>query len=225
MRRLLAVLALTLLFVSLNVGIVMAAPGMQSGPQIHYVGFGDSLSGIAARYGVSAEAIMQVNGLTNPDMIYVGQPLLIPGLGAYGQSPGYPAGGGCGNTHVVRPGETLSGVAWQYGVPVDTLLASNQLYSRDMVYVGQELCISGGPVYRPQPATYQNYTPAPEAFYHKVIEGDCLSDIAYRYGVDHDSIMRANGLNSDGFIWVGQRLVIPGYQPAPPQLPPAAPPR
>ncbi len=224
MRRLLAVLALTLLFVTLNVGIVMAAPGMQSGPQIHYVGFGDSLSGIAARYGVSAEAIMQVNGLTNPDMIYVGQPLLIPGLGTYGQSPGYPAGGGCGNTHVVRPGETLSGVAWQYGVPVDTLLASNQLYSRDMVYVGQELCISGGPVYRPQPATYQNYTPAPEAFYHKVIEGDCLSDIAYRYGVDHDSIMRANGLNSDGFIWVGQRLVIPGYQPAPPQLPPAAPP-
>lgn len=226
MRRFLAVLALTLLFVALNVGAVMAAPGLQGGPQIHYVGFGESLSGIADRYGVSAEAIMQVNGLTNPDMIYVGQPLQIPGPGAYGQPPGYPVpqGGGCGNTHVIRPGETLSAVAWQYGVPVDSLLANNQLYSRDMVYVGQELCISGGPINRPQPAAYQNYAPAPEAFYHQVVDGDCLSDIAHRYGIDYGSIMRANGLNSAGFIWVGQRLAIPGYHPAPPPLPPAAPP-
>ncbi len=228
MKRFLAVLGLTLLFITLNAGVVMAAPGLQGGPQIHYVGFGDSLLGIAARYGVSAEAIMQVNGLTNPDMIYVGQPLRIPGPGTYGQPPGYPGlpGGGCGNYHVVRPGETLSGVAWQYGVPLDALLTNNQLYNRDMVYVGQQLCVSsGGPVYRPQPATFQSYTPAPEAYYHQVVAGETLSGIAYRYGVDHVSIMRANGLNYDGFIWVGQRLVIPGYRSAPPPMsPPALPP-
>ena len=96
MKRVLAILMLALLLVALNIGVAVAAPGLQGGPIIHYVGFGDSLYGIAARYGVTAEAIMQVNGLANPDMIYVGQPLRIPGPGASAPPPGYggPPGGG-----------------------------------------------------------------------------------------------------------------------------------
>jgi len=39
---------------------------------------GDSLSAIAARFGVSPEAIQQANHLANPDSIYAGQELTIP---------------------------------------------------------------------------------------------------------------------------------------------------
>jgi len=46
--------------------------------QRYVVRTGDSLSAIAARFGVSPEAIQQANHLTNPDSIYVGQELTIP---------------------------------------------------------------------------------------------------------------------------------------------------
>jgi LysM repeat protein len=227
MKRYLVILVLALLLLLTNIGIATAAPGLQGGPIIHYVGFGDSLYGIAARYGVSAEAIMQINGIMNPDMIYVGQPLRIPGSGGY-VGPAGPPSGGCANYHIVRAGETLSGVAWQYGVPVEAMLAHNQLYSRDMVYAGQELCVfegSGG--YAPQPANYQDYAPRADSYYHVVGAGETVSGIAFHYGVDHVAIIRANNLGYNGIIWEGQRLVIPGYhpRPAPPKFPPpAAPP-
>ena len=42
---------------------------------------GDSLSLLSIQYGVSVSAIMAVNGITNPDLLYMGQELVIPGVG------------------------------------------------------------------------------------------------------------------------------------------------
>jgi LysM repeat protein len=223
MKRYWVVLALVLLLALTTVGIASAAPDGQGGPVIHYVGFGDSLVGIAARYGVSVEAIMAANGLFNPDMIYAGQPLRIPsGYGAPAPLPG-PGYGGCGNSHTVVAGETLSSIAYRYGVPLEALLSSNQLYNRDMVFVGQRICLPGAPGYAHGPVGYPPAGPA--AYYHTVVRGDTLSNICQRYGVDYQSVMRSNNLANASFIWVGQRLSIPGYYPAPPPagLPPAPP--
>jgi LysM repeat protein len=50
-------------------------PGKQ---QIYVVREGDTLSGIAARFGVTEDAILKVNPLTDPNQVYVGQELVIP---------------------------------------------------------------------------------------------------------------------------------------------------
>ena len=47
-------------------------------PRIHVVKEGENLSWIARRYGITVEAILQANGLKDPDLIYPGQKLLIP---------------------------------------------------------------------------------------------------------------------------------------------------
>ena len=218
MRKYLSLLALVSMLTLASSSAVLAAPHGQSGGLVHYVAFGESLSGIAAQYGVTVEAILRHNGLVNPDFIYIGQPLVIPVGGSAGHMPG------CANYHTVRTGQTLSGIAHNYNMTVQQLLQYNNLRNSDLLYVGQQLCLPTGNNYQPQPASYQNY----KAQHHTVTRGETLSGIAQAYGVDYWKIMQANNLNNPAYIWVGQRLVIPGYQPigppvAPPYGPPAAP--
>jgi LysM repeat protein len=53
-------------------------PSVRSGPETYYVQPGDTLGEISTRYGVSVDALMQANGLTNPNLLSVGQTLTIP---------------------------------------------------------------------------------------------------------------------------------------------------
>jgi len=203
----------------------VAAPEAQGGGVVHYVTWGESLSGIADQYGVSMAAIMQANGIANANMIYVGQPLVIPGGGAYGGPPGGRAGVACATYHTVGVGDTLSGIAWQYNTTIPQLLQVNNLYNKDVLYVGQQICIAGGgyaapsrPGYAAQPASYSTGS----VYYHTVAPGETLSGIAYRYGVNHWNIMQANNLGN-AVIWVGQQLIIPGQQGQQHPVPPAYP--
>lgn len=59
--------------------LVPIGPGGRA--RTHTVGYGENLSSIAARYGVTVEALMQANGLTNRHLIYAGQQLIIPSQG------------------------------------------------------------------------------------------------------------------------------------------------
>lgn len=230
MKKLLLIFILVALFMAAGSHPAMAAPGRQGSGIIHYVAVGESLTGIAMQYGVTVEAIMQQNGLSNANMIYVGQPLIIPGS-AYDR-PGGGYGGpppGCAQLHTVRMGETLSSIAWKYNVSVQALAACNNLYNQDMVFIGQPLCIPGQPSSSPQPAGYTG-GPGP-VHYHTVAAGETLSAIAARYGVDTWSMVQANNLRDASYIWVGQRLAVPGYQtqpvyhqPAPVYHQPPAPP-
>jgi LysM repeat protein len=210
MKRFWLVLVMVVMLAMLTGQVAVAAPEFQGSGTVYYVTWGDSLSGIAVRYGVSVEAILRANGLTNPDMIYIGQPLIIP----YSGSVGYP-NVGCASYHTVGIGDTLSGIAWNYNTTVQQLLQMNNLYNKDILYVGQRICVPGPqgypaqPGYTPQPASYRQ---PGTTYYHTVAYGETLNGIAYRYGVNYWNIVQANNLANPSFIWPGQTLIIPGYQ-------------
>ncbi|MCB0238340.1 MAG: LysM peptidoglycan-binding domain-containing protein, partial [Anaerolineae bacterium] len=63
-----------------------AAPDYQGG--VHVVQRGENLSTIAQSYGISQAALAQANGISNPNLIYVGQRLVIPGAGSSGNAGG-----------------------------------------------------------------------------------------------------------------------------------------
>jgi len=102
-RRWFSVL-LVILVLALSVGAspALAAPTADDNV-IHVVQRGETLSGIARRYGVSAWAIAQCNGITNPSRIYAGQRLIIPVSRSCRPTP-LPAPGGTLHGPVLLPG-------------------------------------------------------------------------------------------------------------------------
>jgi LysM repeat protein len=125
-----------------------------------------------------------------------------------------------GSTYVVQPGDTLAAISARYGMTLAQLAAANGLSWNSWVYVGQRLVIPG----------VTEAPTAPVGGTYVVQPGDTLVSIAARHGTTVAALMAANGLANANFIYVGQRLVIPGGtgapgQPAPTPVPaPTAPP-
>jgi LysM repeat protein len=108
--------------------------------------------------------------------------------------------GGSAGTYVVRPGDTLSGIAGQFGVSVDALAHANGITDPNRVLAGQQLAIPGG---APAPA------PAAAGVQHVVVAGETLSGIAARYGSTVAAIVSANGIADPNHVRIGTRLTIP----------------
>ena len=160
---------------------------------------GDSLSSIAFDHGVTVEALMAANGLDDPDLVFMGQELVIPGTDA-------PTTTSAPLVVIVEYGESLSIIAARHGVTVAAVMAANDLSDPDRIYVGQELTI---------PSATAPTTTAPPgttlpALVVTVEFGDSLSVIADRHGVTVSAIMEANGITNPDRLSVGQQLVIPG---------------
>lgn len=91
---------------------------------------GESVWMIAQRYGVPVEAILRVNGLSDPLRLVPGQAIVVPVEG---------------RTHTVQAGETLWGIANRYGVSLQRLIELNQIANPDMIQPGTVLRIPGTP--------------------------------------------------------------------------------
>lgn len=112
-----------------------AAPSQATASTSHTVVRGDTLGGIARRYGTSASAIKQANGMTS-DTVVLGKKLVIPGS----SGPVANAPAASGKTHVVSKGDTLSRIAAKYGTTADAIKKTNGMKS-DTVILGSKLRI------------------------------------------------------------------------------------
>ncbi|HVS63270.1 MAG TPA: LysM peptidoglycan-binding domain-containing protein [Thermoanaerobaculia bacterium] len=183
---------------------------------------GDTLGGIASRFGVSVAALQRANSLPRADRIYVGQRLEVPSSSSWTPittdllaqisvatlvepvaTNGDPAPDTFGaptraepSEHVVARGETVSRIAAKYGVTVEAIVQANGIRSADSIAIGQRLVIppAGSTASRPQT--------------HRVRAGENLSLIAERYGTTVRALMDHNGLRST-VLQIGQVLRIP----------------
>lgn len=115
-------------------------------PQRYRVEAGDTISAIAAKFGVSADTILWANGLANPNSLSVGQTLMVLPV--------------TGVAHQIKEGDSLSGIAALYGVPVSAIAEYNNVASNELLQVGRTLLVPGA---RPTPQPTPTPTPKPTA--------------------------------------------------------------
>jgi len=116
----------------------------------HVVQPGETVSSIAAKYNVSAQAIISANHLTNPNLIFVGQCLTIP---AAAPAPAPAPAKTCKITYVVKAGDYLKGIAARYGTTWQAIAQLNGLTNPNFIYPGQKLVIPVKCTPKPKPVT------------------------------------------------------------------------
>ncbi|MGO4859370.1 LysM peptidoglycan-binding domain-containing protein [Arthrobacter sp. 2MCAF14] len=203
-------------------------PMAPTAPATYTIVRGDTISGIAARYGLNTNTVLQLNGLSGNTIIYPGQQIKLSGSAAAPSAPApapspapSPASSSAASYTVVS-GDTLSGIAARHGVALSDVFSWNGLNGRSIIYPGQKIKVGPG-TNAPAPAA-----PAPAALApasapaapaapalantgsYTIKSGDTLGGIASRLGVSLSSLLSANKLSMSTIIYPGQKLAIPG---------------
>lgn len=193
-------------------GQVLIIPGVETKPDATYVvARGDTLGRIAASFSVPVSALVEVNGIKNPNLIHIGQNILVPGSipsGGSGSGPGQggSSGGSSGGSaarsgryHIVKGGETLDSIGAHHGVPAGQIAKANGLVDK-VIYRGTRLFLDG-PSYTAK-GTEGKTT-------YEIRSGDRLVDIAAAFGITMTKLVQANNISNPNLIRAGDTLMIP----------------
>ena len=192
---------------------------------------GDTLWSVASKQGTSINALRNANHLKG-DMVAIGQTLLIPSdeiivntpppasMPASASTPGTnparkaPAPAITKRTHVVKPNETFTKIARDYGITFDTLAKANPNTRADHLLAGERLSIPGGKSKTGSKPETPSTAPAATStdVTHVVKSGEHLGSIAKQYGISTAALAESNRLQDANIVVVGQKLIIPGHK-------------
>lgn len=145
---------------------------------------GDTLSKIAQEQETTVAALVEANDIANPDRIYVGQELVIPGS----------------STYLVQPGDTLGRIARKTGTTVAVLAEANGITNPNRLYVGTQLQLTVPEhTFEAETGTATTYV---------VQSGDTLGGIAVRYKTTVSSLVELNRIANPNLIRIGATLAI-----------------
>jgi LysM repeat protein len=183
---------------------------------------GETLAGIAGKFDTEVQTLRELNFLLD-DNIFAGQVLAVPYVEGM-TAEGVPTATPTPFAYVVQAGDTLSSIAFRFGVEPVTLIEVNNILDPNNLTVGTPLLIPGyvGPQGEADEGTAGTAggetagstggtaAGGGDAVVHVVQPGESLNQIAVEYGVDPVALAQANNIANGNLIRVGQRLVIPG---------------
>lgn len=186
----------------------------------HKIRRGETISTIAARYGVSQYAILEANNLSRRSTIYAGKEVIVPVPLDRGQSVSSSSRKKSEYTsrnsiYSVRRGDTMWDIARAFGTTVDALRRINYIQRGSRIYVGQKLKLPSSAKQKPKSSTstYASNTKSQKSSSsstksYKVRSGDTIWDIARKYGTTTAKIRSLNGLGRSSRIYPGQILKV-----------------
>ncbi|MET3350387.1 UNVERIFIED_ORG: LysM repeat protein [Arthrobacter sp. UYEF1] len=216
-------------------------PMQPAAPAEYTIARGDTISGIAGKFGLDTYEVLKLNNLQTNTIIYPGQKIKLSGSGspaAPAPAPAAPtaaAPANAGGSYTVKSGDTLGAIAARHNASLSDVFSWNGLNMRSIIYPGQKINVGAGAAAAPAaavqptsapaapaPAAPAPAAPAPGGSY-TIKAGDTLSAIASRHGVKLSDILAANRLSMTTVIYPGNKLVIPGASIQPASSTPAAP--
>lgn len=183
-------------------------------PTKYAVQAGDSLTGVAAKHGISIDELAAANNLTRTSNLLLGTTLTIPAAGtttnrtssssasattsrttsSANNTTAQPARGTTfkdTENYTVQAGDNLTALANKFGVSVADLAAINNLAANAGLLRGQTIKV---------PKLTTAYT---------VKSGDGLISLARRYGISAAELAKMNNLDANANLVIGQKLTVP----------------
>ena len=168
---------------------------------------GDTLSGIATKFGTNWQNLAQLNNISNPNLIYTGQVLKLNNRSTTTNSSSSNSATTSNGTYTVKSGDTLSGIASQFGTTYETLANLNNLSNPNRIYVGQVLRVNGA---TSSNHSSSNATVSTGTSSYTVQSGDTLSGIAAKFGTTYEALAQRNNISNPNEIYVGQVIRVNG---------------
>lgn len=179
-------------------------------PDTHVVRRGETLSGIAALYGVSANELMTTNNIRSARRLQINQRLVIPGRMGSNSVVQAAASEGGRKVHTVSRGDSLSRIASRNGVTVKQIQTWNNMGRNTRIHINDRLYVSDPGAIPSTSLTQTVSSPPPSAKpeYYTVRRGDYPGKIARDQGVKLNELLAWNNLTSRSVIRVGDRLKV-----------------
>lgn len=152
--------------------------------------YGDTLSELSLRFNTTVQKLVEINNITNPNLIYVGQVLVIPDIETIKKRISY----------TVKRGDTLSIIAKTYNTAVQSIVELNNIQNPNLIFTGQNLIIETN--LSKSTTSYITYT---------VKRGNTLWGISRRYNTTVSAIVSLNNIKNPNLIYTGQIIKIPIY--------------
>ncbi|MFH1829220.1 MAG: LysM peptidoglycan-binding domain-containing protein [Pseudomonadota bacterium] len=210
-----------------------ASSSISEKPESHTVKHGETLGGIAARYGTTAKKLMALNSINNPKHLRSGMKLKVQSSGNTTtaialEDAKAPTGSGVTkiakvesettSTHRVRKGETLGTIAAKYGVSTKQLMSWNGIKNPKYVRAGQNLKVRSNTkttsstettaIALDDTSSGSTTSTNASGHTHHVRKGETLGTIAAKYGVSTKQLMSWNDIKNPRMVKAGQKLVI-----------------
>ena len=182
-------------------------PAQPQPPRHYRVRRGDTLGGIAKRFGTTVDRLVALNNMDQAHFIKPDQVLRVPG-GRAAASPAVdePVQPQKPRHYRVRRGDTLGRIAKRFDTTVDRLVALNNMDQAHFIKPNQVLRVPGGRM-AASPAVDEPVQPQRPQRY-RVRPGDSLSVIAARFNTTIATLAMVNGLSRPYLIKPGQVLDV-----------------
>ncbi len=154
---------------------------------------------MADRYGFSWQEIATYNGLGEYSILSLGQVIYLPGRGAPAAS-GQQSGQTGSSSQVqvaVQPGDTLLGIALNYGLTWQDVAGANGMTGSELLQVGQLLWVPVASDVQAQQSTASTYD---------IQAGDTIISIALEYSLDWQRLLDINGFEENTLLQIGQTI-------------------
>ena len=157
------------------------------------VEYGNTLNALAREYSTTVQRLVELNNISNPNLIYAGQTLIVPSGETLSDTDGNSTSGQ--TIYIVQRRDTLNKIAREFGTTAIAIAKENNIQNINLIYVGQRIII-------PTNRNDLNHT------LYKIQYGDTLWSISRRYGVSIASIVRLNRIQNPNLIYAGEIIRI-----------------